>query len=40
MGKFGLLLNKIKIPAVIFWTKFFLLPNTNIKIYTVIGKKI
>lgn len=41
MGSFGLLLNKIKIPAVLFWTKYLLfMPNMHIKIYTVIGKKI
>lgn len=41
MGKFGLLLNKFKLPAVLFGTKyFFIYPNTHAKIYTVIGKKI
>lgn len=41
MGKLGLLLNKLKLPAVIFGTKYLIVyPNPHTKIYTVIGKKI
>lgn len=38
--KFRLFLNSFKIPAVIFWGKYGLFPNPNLKLYTVIGKKI
>jgi len=35
---FRLLLNKIKIPGCVFYGKFFVLPNSDVKLRTVIGK--
>lgn len=38
--KFRLMLNKLKIPTAIFWSKFLVFPNPNIRFYTVVGKAI
>lgn len=40
MLKFRLLLNKLKLPAALFWGRFGLLPDYDLDIYTVIGKPI
>lgn len=38
--KFRLLLNKLKLPAALFWGRFGWLPDYNLDIITVIGKPI